>query len=212
MTPGSLDRDASIAARCSPAPTLTSPLKKLASLSPSSPGLVMPAMGTPSSSTGVALIAGVFVSIKGVCEATAGLVLCGNVLVRDTGEMGMEVVVELVGGQTGGGEAMFVHVHVKKEKGEVWSNKTSAQLTLRLRRTSTRLGLRLKKQCNLRPGQRPNEAPAARKLSRWVTVQGPDGGAALTWEACASALSRRELDGRGQRDVRWMRVWCEMLS
>ena len=69
----------------------------------------MPAMGTPSSSTGAALIAGVFVSIKGVCETTAGLVLCGNVLVRDTGEIGMDVVVALVGGEIGGGEAMSVY-------------------------------------------------------------------------------------------------------
>lgn len=67
----------------------------------------MPAMGTPSSSTGAALIAGVLVSIRGVCDTTAADVLCGNVLVRDTGEIGTEVVVDAVGGEMGGGEAIL---------------------------------------------------------------------------------------------------------
>lgn len=40
----------------------------------------------PSSSTGCALIAGTEVSIKGVCVATAGEVLCGKVLIRVMGE------------------------------------------------------------------------------------------------------------------------------
>lgn len=48
-------------------------------------------MGTPSNSTGAALIAGVFVSMSVVCDATAGDVLCGNVFDRLTGDIGTDV-------------------------------------------------------------------------------------------------------------------------
>lgn len=64
------------------------------------------------SSTGASFIAGVAVSMWGVCVDTAGEVLWGKVPLRDTGEMGSEagalvaVVVEMLGGETGFGAAM----------------------------------------------------------------------------------------------------------
>jgi hypothetical protein len=69
--------------------------------------------GMPSSSTGASLIAGVAVSMRGVCVDTAGEVLCGKVLLREMGEMGpgLEAVVEgIVGGDMGVGDAMVVAV------------------------------------------------------------------------------------------------------
>jgi hypothetical protein len=68
----------------------------------------------PSNSTGASLIAGVVVSMRRVCDATAGDVLCGKVLVRETGEMGpalAAVVVDVegaVGGNMGVGAAIVV--------------------------------------------------------------------------------------------------------
>lgn len=61
----------------------------------------------PSSSTGTSLIAGVDVSISGVCETTAGEVLCGNVPLRDIGDMGLESEEAMERGRVverGGGE------------------------------------------------------------------------------------------------------------
>jgi hypothetical protein len=56
----------------------------------------------PSSSTGASLIAGVFVSIWLVWLDTAGDVLCGNVDVREIGDMGFASEEE-VGGDMGVG-------------------------------------------------------------------------------------------------------------
>jgi hypothetical protein len=54
---------------------------------------------TPSNSTGASFIAGVLVSINGVCVDTPGEVLCGKVAVRETGDMGLSDV------ESGGGGA-----------------------------------------------------------------------------------------------------------
>jgi hypothetical protein len=64
--------------------------------------------GMPSSSTGAAFMAGVAMSMSGVWVATAGEVLCGNVPLRVTGEMGpLSVVVEeFMGGEMGVGAAI----------------------------------------------------------------------------------------------------------
>lgn len=67
----------------------------------------------PSSSTGAAFIAGVFVSISGVWVATAGEVLCGKVVLRETGEMGSaegggRPVAVTSGGEIGVDSAMVV--------------------------------------------------------------------------------------------------------
>lgn len=59
---------------------------------------------TPSNSTGASFIAGVFVSINGVCVDTPGEVLCGKVAVRETGEMGLSDV------ESGGGALEVVTV------------------------------------------------------------------------------------------------------
>lgn len=55
----------------------------------------------PSSSTGCALIDGTEVSISGVCVATAGEVLCGKVVDRDTGDTRGSL-----GGKIGGAAGM----------------------------------------------------------------------------------------------------------
>lgn len=57
----------------------------------------------PSNSTGCALIAGTDVSIRGVCVATAGDVLCGKVVDREMGDTGVSV-----GGEMGVGSVMAV--------------------------------------------------------------------------------------------------------
>lgn len=47
--------------------------------------------------------------MSGVCDTTAGDVLCGNVPDRDTGEIGSDVAAELAGGgEMGGGDAIFM--------------------------------------------------------------------------------------------------------
>jgi len=98
-----------------PSPILpTSPAVLIRLLSSS--GVIAP----PSSSTGASFIAGVFVSINGVWLETAGLVLCGKVEVRETGEMGslggggemVEVEVRGGGEMVGGG---FVIVRTVEE-------------------------------------------------------------------------------------------------
>ncbi len=57
-------------------------------------------------------MAGVFVSMRGVCVATAGLVLCAKVPERETGEMGLLLLLteEEVGGMVdmGAGEASVI--------------------------------------------------------------------------------------------------------
>lgn len=55
-------------------------------------------VGIPSSSTATALMAGVLVSMKGVCVATAEDVVCGNVVVA---------LAESVGGEMGVVSAMI---------------------------------------------------------------------------------------------------------
>lgn len=64
----------------------------------------------PSISTGAAFMAGVLVSMSGVCVTTAGEVLCENVPDRDTGEMGASETspaVVTMDGETGVGFAMM---------------------------------------------------------------------------------------------------------
>jgi hypothetical protein len=84
-------------------------------MSSSSAGLMTPLLvrSSAGSSTGASLIAGVAVSMRGVCVDTAGDVLCGKVPLRETGEMGSDVgggadvVVVMLGGDMGVADAML---------------------------------------------------------------------------------------------------------
>jgi hypothetical protein len=66
-------------------------------------------VGVLSSSTGAALIAGVVMSMRRFCVAKAGDVLCENVPLRETGEMGPESAV--VGVEANGVVAAMVAMY-----------------------------------------------------------------------------------------------------
>lgn len=100
----------------------------------------------PSSSTGCALIAGTEVSIRGVWVATAGDVLCGNVVVRVMGEMGVSL-----GGEMGVGSV----IAAKRSRGK---NGTCATPKSVCSKASKSHGLELKAVLSL---VRSNKGPAA---------------------------------------------------